>query len=60
MKNVTMTLTGTILTLTLDITKDYGLSSSGKSVTVASTSGNVSIPGTDLKLGLNAYRSATK
>jgi hypothetical protein len=58
MKNVTMSLSGNTLTITLDITKDFGLSASGKSMTVASTSGNITVPGTDLKLGLNAYRSA--
>lgn len=30
-------------------------SASGKSKTVASTRGNVVIPGTNIKLGLNAY-----
>lgn len=58
MKNVTLDLKGNILTITLDITANYGASASGKSLTVASTMGNITVPGTDLKLGLNAYRSA--
>lgn len=31
-------------------------SASGKSTVIASTEGNVSVPGTDLTLGLNLYR----
>ena len=38
-------------------TKNAGeVSKSGKSTVIASTRGNVGIPGTDLKLGLNIYR----
>ncbi|MBU0929093.1 MAG: hypothetical protein KKA67_15185 [Spirochaetes bacterium] len=57
MKNVEMKLTGNILTITVDVSKEYGLSSSGKSTIIASTEGNVSIPGKeDVKIGLNIYR----
>jgi hypothetical protein len=35
---------------------DEGMSSSGKSRIVASTHGNVLIPGTGIKVGLNAYK----
>lgn len=41
--------------LTIDLTHRGSTSSSGKSVIVATTSGNVNIPGTDVTLGLNAY-----
>ena len=41
--------------LTIDLKKRGGLSVSGKSYTVASTRGNIQIPGTDVVLGLNAY-----
>jgi len=44
--------------ITIDLTKRGGLSSSGKSVIVATTSGNVPIPGTNIVLGLNAYVKA--
>lgn len=55
--NVTGTLKGNILTLEIDISKSQGDSKSGKTVIVASSGGNVTVPGTDgLKLGLNAYR----
>jgi hypothetical protein len=57
MKNVDMKLTGTILTIIVDISKEYGLSTSGKSLIIASTEGNVSIPEKEeIKIGLNIYR----
>ena len=57
MKNCDMKLTGNILTITVDISKDFGKSSSGKSIIIASTEGNVSIPEKeDIKIGLNVYK----
>jgi hypothetical protein len=56
MKNVEMSVEGNVLTIKVDLSKDYGPSSSGKTVIVASTEGNVSIPNRDEKLGLNVYR----
>jgi hypothetical protein len=57
MKNIEMTLTGEKLVITVDLTKDYGPSKSGKSITIASTEGNISIPDhEDIKIGLNIYR----
>ncbi len=44
--------------ITIDLAHRGGLSSSGKSVIVASTGGNVPIPGTNVILGLNAYVKA--
>ena len=59
MKNCEMKLTGNILTITVDISKDFGKSSSGKSVIIASTEGNITIPEKeDIKIGLNIYRKA--
>jgi hypothetical protein len=59
MKNCEMTLDGNILTITVDISKEFGKSSSGKSIIIGSTEGNVSIPGKeDIKIGLNVYRKA--
>jgi len=56
-KNVDMKLNGTILTITVDITKEFGLSSSGKSIIIGSTEGNVAVEGKeDVKVGLNVYR----
>lgn len=60
MKNVEMTLEGDILTIKVDVTKEFGPSSSGKTIIIASTEGNVSIPGAeDKKVGLNVYKKKT-
>jgi len=56
MKNVEMTVEGNILTIKVDLTKDFGPSSSKKSIIIASTEGNVSVPGRQEKVGLNVYR----
>ena len=56
MKNVEMTLDGNILTIKVDLSKEFGPSSSGKTIIVASTEGNVPVEGRDEKVGLNVYR----
>lgn len=56
MKNVEMSVDGNIMTIKVDLSKEYGPSSSGKTIIVASTEGNVSIPDREEKLGLNVYR----
>jgi hypothetical protein len=57
MKNCDMKVTGNILTITVDISKGFGKSASGKSVIIASTEGNISIPDKeDIKIGLNVYK----
>ncbi len=56
MKNVELKVEGNILTIKVDLTKDFGPSSSGKTIIIASTEGNVSIPDRDEKIGLNVYR----
>jgi hypothetical protein len=54
-----MKITGTILTITVDVSKDFGKSASGKSVIIATTEGNVTVPETDdIKIGLNIYKKA--
>ena len=57
MKNVEMTVAGNILTIKVDLTKDFGPSSSKKSIIIASTEGNVSVPDRQEKVGLNVYRT---
>lgn len=58
MENVEMKVEDNKLIIEVDLTKDFGPSKSGKSITVASTKGNVSIPGNpDIKIGLNIYKS---
>ena len=56
MKNVEMKIDGNILTIKVDLTKDFGPSSSGKNIIIASTEGNMSLPERDEKIGLNIYR----
>ena len=56
MKNVEMKIDGNILTITVDLTKEYGPSSSGKTTIIASTEGNVAVPNRDEKIGLNVYK----
>ena len=56
MKNVEMTVEGTLLTIKVDLSKEFGPSSSGKTIIIASTEGNVTIPNRDEKVGLNVYR----
>ncbi len=59
MKNVELTVEGTMLTIKVDLSKDFGPSSSGKTTIIASTEGNVSIPEREEKIGLNSYKKKT-
>jgi len=55
--NVDMTVEGKTLTIRVDLGKEFGESKSGKSIAIASTEGNVSVPGhEEIKIGLNIYR----
>ncbi len=57
MKNIEAKVQGDKLVITIDLTKDFGLSGSGKSIIIASTEGNVSVPGREeIKIGVNVYR----
>jgi len=60
MKNVEMSVEGNRLTVTVDLSKDFGPSKSGKTQIVASTEGNKSVPGRDERIGLNVYRQESK
>lgn len=55
-KNVEMKVEGQVLTIRVDLSKEFGPSSSGKTTIIASTEGNAAIEGTDAKIGLNVYR----
>jgi len=58
-KNAKMSVSGSILTIEVDLSQDFGKSSSGKSTVIASTEGNITVPGTDdVKIGLNIYKKA--
>ena len=56
MKNVELTVEGTMLTIKVDLSKDFGPSSSGKTTIIATTEGNVTIPNREEKIGLNIYK----
>ena len=58
MKNVEMQVNENILTITVDLSKQFGKSRSGKSIIVASTEGNKPVPDSDYKIGLNVYLKA--
>ena len=55
MKNVDMKVEGNMLTITVDLSKSFGPSSSGKTTIIATTEGNVTVPGREEKIGLNIY-----
>ncbi len=56
MENVDMTIKDNILTITVDLSVDLGLSKSEKSRVVATTRGNARILDTDTMIGLNIYK----
>ncbi len=59
MKNMEMKREGSKLIIEVDLTKDFGISKSGKSKIIASSEGNISIPDDEeIKIGLNIYRKA--
>ena len=56
MKNVEMKVTGTKLVITIDLSKRFGKSASGKTDIIATTAGNVEIEGQPgIKAGINVY-----
>ncbi|GHO65722.1 hypothetical protein KSC_046140 [Ktedonobacter sp. SOSP1-52] len=58
-QNIKMEVQGNELVIRVDLNKSFGPSTSGKSIIVASTGGNVAVPGRDqVKVGVNVYRPA--
>ena len=56
--NIKSVVKGKILTLTIDLSKDFGASKSGKTTVVASTLGNQPVPDNEsIKIGVNVYKS---
>jgi hypothetical protein len=58
MKNVEMKVEGKKLTIVVDLSKEFGPSSSGKTIIIASTEGNQPV-GDGAYLGLNVYKKRT-
>lgn len=57
MKNVEMSVEGNVLHINVDLSVKGEESKSGKSIVIATTEGNQSVPETDgVKIGLNIYR----
>jgi hypothetical protein len=56
MKNAELKVDGNKLTISVDLSKDHGPSKSGKTIIIATSSGNKPIEGTDAVIGLNIYR----
>ena len=58
MKNVSMKQDGKILTITIDLSKEFGLSKSGKTTIIASSEGNQSVANGDdvVYVGVNVYK----
>jgi hypothetical protein len=58
--NIKTEVKGTTLVLTIDLTQKAGLSKSGKSEVIATTSGNATVrtASGEVKVGVNVYRPA--
>lgn len=56
MKNIEMNMEGTVLTIKIDLAKEFGPSASGKTTIIATTEGNIQVPGREEKIGINVYR----
>lgn len=56
MQNAQLAVSGNILTITVDLSKSQGPSKSGKTIIIATSSGNKPVDGTDAVIGLNVYR----
>ena len=56
MRNLTMRGDGSTLVIEIDLAAEGSPSASGKTLVIASTHGNVDVPGaTGIKVGLNVY-----
>lgn len=59
MQNVKTTIKGNKLIIEVDMSKEFGLSASGKTVSIASTKGNKDVHN-GVILGLNVYKYPEK
>jgi hypothetical protein len=61
MRNVETLVSGSVLTIKINLDAPGEPSTSGKSLVLGTTEGNVSVPGfPEIKLGVNCYRAAPK
>ena len=58
MKNIEMNISADKLTVVVDLKKNFGKSKTGKSIIIATTEGNQSLPYKEsMKMGLNIYKA---
>lgn len=60
MQNIVLRTEGKKLIIEIDLSQEFGLSSSGKSIVIASTQGNVPVPEAPdptTRIGVNVYRA---
>lgn len=55
-RNVTVAIEGDTIVVRMSASAEGTDSKSGKSTVIATTNGNVRVPGTDMNIGLNLYR----
>lgn len=61
MTNIKMDVKDDKLIMEIDLTKTFGPSKSGKTIIVASTHGNVTVPeNPNIKIGLNVYTKVSQ
>ncbi len=61
MKNVSTRVEGTKLVIEVDLTQDFGESSTGKSILVATTAGNKPVPGhPGMQYGITVFKFPPK
>jgi hypothetical protein len=61
MENVNIRIEGSKLIIEVDLSKNLGPSSSGKSTLIAKSGGNVPVPGCkEVLLGLNVYKKVAR
>lgn len=60
MENVTYEIKGKKLIIEVDLSKELGISASGKSMSIASSKGNKAIGHDDIVMGLNVYKPVKK
>jgi len=59
-QNIAISIAVDITTMTIDMSKDFGTSASGKSVIIASSRGNKRLESTNIYYGLNIYKMMPK
>lgn len=56
MQNVKMSVKGNVLSIEVDLSKEFGASKSGKTIQIGSTLGNKKVEGKEVWVGLNVYK----